>query len=269
MYKLIAIDMDGTLLNSEKQLSERNGQAIKEAVEKGAMVVISTGRGFSGIEKYLKELGLEREGQYALTMNGGAAYDCYTKKAITNIGIKGSDLHKIFKVNEELGLKIQAYTLDKCVALEENEYTEFERVHVGTKIEIVDFCKDIKSDDDIMKVLLMEEPEILDEKIKLIPKEIIEEYNCVKSLPMCFEILNKSCNKGIGLKELIEKLGITPDEVIAIGDECNDYEMIEFAGLGVAMGNANLKIKEIANYITDTNDNDGVAKVIEKFILNN
>ena len=268
MYKLVAIDMDGTLLNSEKQLSERNGQAIKAAVEKGAMVVISTGRGFAGVEKYLKELGLEKEGQYALTMNGGAAYDCYTKQPITNIGIKGADLHKIYKLNEELGLKIQAYTLDKCVALEENEYTEFEKVHVGTEVEILDFYKDINEDDDIMKVLLMEVPEILDEKIKLIPKEIIEEYNCVKSLPMCFEILNKECNKGVGLKELTEKLGIKPEEVIAIGDECNDYEMIEFAGLGVAMGNANPKIREIANYNTDTNDNDGVAKVIEKFILN-
>ncbi|MGL5575889.1 MAG: Cof-type HAD-IIB family hydrolase [Sarcina sp.] len=268
MYKLVAIDMDGTLLNSEKIVSERNRQAIKEAVEKGAMVVISTGRGFIGIEKYLNELGLDKKGQYALTMNGGAAYDCYTKQPITNIGIKGSDLHRIHKMNEELGLKIQAYTLDKCVALEENEYTDFEKHHVGTEVQILDFYKDIDEDDDIMKVLLLEEPEILDEKIKLLPKEIINEYHCVKSLPMCLEVLNKECNKGVGLKALIEKLDIKPEEIIAIGDEGNDYEMIEFAGLGVAMGNANPKIKEIASYITDTNDNHGVAKVIEKFILN-
>lgn len=267
MYKLVAIDMDGTLLNSEKKVSQRNRQAIKKAVEKGALVVISTGRGFTGIESYLDDLGLNKEGQYALTMNGGAAYNCFTKEPLTQIGLKGDDLHRVYELSKELGVKIQAYTLDECLAQEENEYTEFEREHVGTKVNIIDFCKDIKKDDDIMKVLLLEEENILDERIKLIPKEIIEEYNVVKSLPMCLEILNKSCNKGIGLKEMSEKLGISSDEIIAIGDEGNDYEMIEFAGLGIAMGNANPKIKEIANYVTDSNDNDGVAKAIEKFIL--
>ena len=268
MYKLVAIDMDGTLLNSDKKVSERNRQAIEKAVEMGAMVVISTGRGFTGIENHLNDLGLNKDGQYALTMNGGAAYNCFTREPLTQIGLKGQDLHKVYELSKVLGVKIQAYTLDKCLAEAESEYTAFEREHIGTEINIIDFCKDIKKDDDIMKVLLMEEPSILDEKIKLIPKEIMQEYNVVKSLPMCLEILNKSCNKGIGLKELIEKLGISSDEVIAIGDEGNDYEMIEFAGLGVAMGNANPRIKEISNYITDTNDNDGVAKVIEKFILN-
>ena len=267
MYKLVAIDMDGTLLNDEKKISERNRQAIRQATENGCMIVISTGRGFVGVERYLKDLGLDKKGQYALTMNGGAAYDCFTKKPITNIGIKGSDLHKIYKMNKDLGLKIQAYTLDKCVALEENIYTNFERDYIGSEIQILDFCKDIDEDDDIMKVLLLDEPEILDEKIKLIPKEIIEEYNCVKSLPMCLEILNKECNKGLGLERMIKVLGIKKEEVIAIGDESNDYEMIKFAGLGVAMGNANPMIKEISDYITDTNDNDGVAKVIEKFVL--
>lgn len=267
MYKLVAIDMDGTLLNSDKKVSERNRQAIKEATDKGAMVVISTGRGFAGIEKYLDDLGLNKNGQYALTMNGGAAYDCFTKKNITRIGLEHSDTLKVYNMNKKLGLKIQVYTLDKCLALEENEFTRFERELIGTDIKILEEFNDIHKHNDIMKVILLEEPSVLDEKMKNIPSEIKEQYNFVKSLPMSLEVLNKNCNKGLGLKELIKTLGLKKEEVMAIGDEENDYEMIQFAGLGVAMGNANEKIKGIANYITDTNDNDGVAKVIEKFIL--
>lgn len=269
MYKLVAIDMDGTLLNTEKKVSKRNKKAIQDAVENGAMVVISTGRGFTGIKNYLDELGLNKKGQYALTMNGGAAYDCHSKKNITRIGLEPKDVLEIHDMNEKIGLKMQAYTLDKCLAKEENEFTKFEREHIGTEIKILDFYKDIHKHDDIMKVLLLDDPAILDEKIKLIPQEIQEKYTLVKSLPMCLEVLNKNCNKGLGLKELIDKLGIKREEIIAIGDESNDFEMIEFAGLGVAMGNANEQIKSIANYITDTNDEHGVAKVIEKFILNN
>ena len=268
MYKLIAIDMDGTLLNKEGKVSEKNRQAIKKATENGVKVVITTGRGFSGIERFLDELGLNKQGEYALVCNGGAAYNCHTKKPISTLGIKGKDLHIINEINKELNLTLQAYTLDMCFASEENEYTKFEREHIGTKIEIIDFCKDIKEDDDLMKVLLLEKPEVLDEKIKMIPKEIKEKYTLVKSLPVTLEIMNKECHKGFGLEKLIKELGIKREEVISIGDEQNDFEMIEFAGLGVAMGNASEKIKEIADYITKTNEEDGVAHVIEKFVLN-
>ncbi|MGL4740291.1 MAG: Cof-type HAD-IIB family hydrolase [Sarcina sp.] len=268
MYKLVAIDMDGTLLNSEKQISQRNRKAITDAVKAGAMVVIATGRGYVGIESHLKDLGLNVQGQYTLAMNGGAAYDSYTGKAVTSLGLKGKDLHRIYDLSQELNLKIQAYTLDECLAIEDNEFTEFERVHVGTPVKILESYKDISEDDDIMKVLLMGEPAFIDSKIKLIPEEFSRDYTMVKSLPMCLEIMNKNCNKGIGLKELAHKLGVKQEEVIAIGDEQNDFEMIKFAGLGVAMGNANQIIKDVANYETKTNDEDGVALVIEKFILN-
>ncbi|WP_066870642.1 Cof-type HAD-IIB family hydrolase [Clostridium mediterraneense] len=268
MYKLIAIDMDGTLLNKEGKISKKNRQAINKATENGVKVVITTGRSFSGIERFLDELGLNKQGEYALVCNGGAAYNCYTREVITSVGLKGKDLHIINEINKGLNLKIQAYTLDLCFANEENKFTKFEREHIGSKIEIIDFCKDIKEDDDIMKVLLLEEPEILDEKIKMLPEEIKERYALVKSLPMTLEIMNKECNKGFGLEKLIKELGVKREEVVSIGDEQNDFEMIKFAGLGVAMGNASEKIKEIADYITKTNEEDGVAHVIEKFVLN-
>lgn len=267
MYKLIALDMDGTLLNKNGEVSEGNKIAIKKAIEKGIKVVLCSGRNIDGLEKFLEELSLKEDGQYIITCNGGAIYSCHDKKVISSIMMKGKDIHKISKLSKELGIKMQVYTLDKCIATEENEYTEFERNHIGTTIKIINDYNEINEDEELMKALLLEKAEILDEKIKKIPQEYREKYNLVKSLPQTLEVMPKNCNKAIGIKNLIEKIGIKPEEVIAIGDECNDLEMIEFAGLGVAMGNGNVKVKEIANYITESNNEDGVAKVIEKFIL--
>ena len=108
---------------------------------------------------------------------------------------------------------------------------------------------------------------IIDNIITKIPKDFHDKYTIVRSAPFFLEFLNKKVNKGSGLQALCNKLNIDPCEVIAVGDEENDRHMIEFAGLGVAMGNARDSIKEIANYITDSNDNHGVAKVISEFIL--
>ena len=108
------------------------------------------------------------------------------------------------------------------------------------------------------KFMMIDHPEILDECIKKIPKKFYEKYTIVRSMPFFLEFLNPNANKGVGIKQ---------DEVICVGDAGNDKHMIEYAGLGVAMGNATDDIKEIANYITRTNDEDGVAHVINKFIL--
>ena len=115
--------------------------------------------------------------------------------------------------------------------------------------------------------MFIDPPEILNEAVKKVPDWVYEDFNAFSSSPFFFEITNKAVDKGAGLSHLAQSLNIKQEEVIACGDESNDYSMIKYAGLGVAMGNAIDRVKAVANYITDTNDNDGVAKVIEKFIL--
>nr|WP_264175108.1 HAD-IIB family hydrolase [Clostridium tagluense] len=100
-----------------------------------------------------------------------------------------------------------------------------------------------------------------------LPKEFYSEYNVVKTMPIVLEVMDKDCNKGYGVKVLGDMLGIKKEEIICIGDEANDIEMITYAGLGIAMGNAIEELKDVAEYVTLDNDNDGVAKAIEKFIL--
>ncbi|MPQ43870.1 Cof-type HAD-IIB family hydrolase [Clostridium tarantellae] len=267
MYKLIAIDMDGTLLNSNRQVSKENIEVIKKAVAKGTKVVITTGRSLNGIKSFLNEIGLIGENEYAICHNGAAIYRTDNFQLIKANPIKGKDLKELYKLKKEIGLYMHAYTNDDCLAHERNMYTNIEKLYSGKDVVILDYDNDVDDNLDIMKVLMFEEEHILNKKIEKIPKDYFEKYNIVRSLPVILEFLNKETNKGNGVKELSEYLGIKKEEIICIGDQQNDLEMIKFAGLGIAMGNATDEIKSCAEYITETNDNDGVAKAIEKFIL--
>ncbi|MFK5113077.1 HAD-IIB family hydrolase, partial [Klebsiella pneumoniae subsp. pneumoniae] len=130
-------------------------------------------------------------------------------------------------------------------------------------------CEAEKMDPEIqlLKVMMIDEPAILDQAIARIPAEVKEKYTVLKSAPYFLEILDKRVNKGTGVKSLADALGIKPEEIMAIGDQENDIAMIEFAGVGVAMDNAIPAVKEAANFITKSNLEDGVAFAIEKYVL--
>ena len=120
----------------------------------------------------------------------------------------------------------------------------------------------------ILKMMMIDDPAVLDAAITNIPKEFYDKYTIVKSTPYFLEFLNKKVDKGAAVKQLAEALGIEAREVMALGDNENDLPMIEYAGLGIAMGNATENIKNAANFITASNDAHGVAVAIEKFVLN-
>ncbi len=267
MYKLIALDMDGTLLNDDKVVSEKNKEALKKAKELGVYVVLASGRPIDGLLKFLEELNLLGEDDYVLSYNGCLVQKTKTREAVCDVTLKGRDLKYLKKLADEAGLNIHAFSKEKgLITPKENKYTTYEAHHNGIDFHIDDFSG-IKDDEDIIKVMMIDEPEILDEGMKKLPSEVYEKYSVAKSAPFFLEFFNKEASKGIGVKLLAEHLGIKREEIITVGDEMNDYSMIEYAGLGVAMGNACEKIKEIANFVTDTNNNDGVAKVVEEFII--
>ncbi|MGL4570524.1 MAG: Cof-type HAD-IIB family hydrolase [Clostridium sp.] len=267
MYKLLAIDMDGTLLNSDRTISKINKEAIKKAIEKGVKVVITSGRGLKGLDNFLDEVNLRGENQYLIANNGGTIYRTSDFECIFYKGLKGIDFIKSHTLSKEFGLNMIGYTHEGAIAPEENDFTRFETEYVGTPVKIIDINSDIKEDDEITKVLFSQTEELLSKKMLEIPKEFYDEYNVVKTMPILLEVMDKDCNKGYGLKVLADKLGIKREEIICIGDQANDIEMITFAGVGIAMGNAIHELKDIAQYITSDNDNNGVAKAIEKFIL--
>lgn len=270
MYKLIAIDMDGTLLKDDKTISLKTKNALKAASSLGIKIVLTSGRPIQGIKNYLNELQLTSKDDYAIGLNGALICKCSDYSIISsNETLKGKDLKYIYNRVKELKTYFHAFTTDEDLVNVESKFSKNEEKRINLKVRVVDFPTEIKDDDEILKVVLEEEKEILDKITAEIPKELFEEYNVIRSVDFMLEFMKNGCNKATGVEKLAQYLGISKEEIIAIGDASNDKEMIEYAGLGVAMGNSKDDIKMLADFITKSNEEDGVAYVIDKFIINN
>ena len=266
MYKIIALDMDGTLLNDDKIITVETKKSLMRAREKGIKVVLSSGRPKDGLIKYLNELELMQDDEYVLSYNGCLVQEAKSGKIIYEVGLKGTDLHYMYTLSREFNVNIHAFSEKHgLITPKMSKYTEVEASLNGIEATIIDFF-DIPEDENIIKIMLVDEEEILDAAITRLPREAYDKYNIVKSAPYFLEIINKNGNKGEGLKALADYLGVKREEVMAFGDAGNDKEMIEYAGLGVAMENAMEEVKKVADYITCNNNEDGVAKVINRFI---
>jgi Cof subfamily protein (haloacid dehalogenase superfamily) len=266
MYKLIALDMDGTLLREDKTISKDTFKAIQRAREKGIKIVLSTGRPIDGIRKYLKQLDLINDDDYAVAYNGSLVQNTKTDEIIAQTVMTQEDAAFLYKLSKELNVNIHALTENSCITPKWNKYTQVEIDINGIPLEIVDFNN--LTNRKIIKIMFVDEPEYLTEVINKLPKKLYEKYSILRSSPIFLEFLDKKVNKGYGVELLAKKLNIKPEEVICIGDAGNDIHMIKFAGLGVAMGNAFPEVKEAADYITLSNEDNGVAHVINKFVLN-
>ena len=259
MYKLIALDIDGTLLNSEKKITNEVFNSIQEAKKSGAKVVLSTGRPLPGVTPLLDELNLNDDGDYVICFNGAVVQEVKSKKILSNIEMCHDDFVLINNLAKENNTHVHINTPTNLT------------IHESTlnNIDIVSMNEeDINDDITFCKIMIIDEPEKLEEVLENIPKDLFDKYTIVRSAPFFLEFLNKNANKGTALEALCNTINIPLSKSIAVGDEENDQHMIKMAGLGVAMGNARDSIKEIANYVTCSNNEHGVAKVIDKFILN-
>jgi Cof subfamily protein (haloacid dehalogenase superfamily) len=266
MYKLIALDMDGTLLCEDKTVSRETYKAIQRAKAKGVKVVLATGRPINGVRRYLKELDLLGEEDYAIAYNGALVQNTKTKEVIAQTLMTLEDAEYLYKLSQELKVNIHALTDKCCITPKWSKYSQLEADINEIPLEFVDF-NNLDSNTTIVKIMFIDEPEILSEAVAKLPPEIYEKYSVLRSAPYFLEFLDKRVNKGSGVELLAKKLNIKPEEVICVGDAGNDLHMIKFAGLGVAMGNAFPEIKEAADYVTLSNEEHGVAHVINKFII--
>lgn len=266
MYQLIALDMDGTLLNGDKQISEANNRKISEAKAKGKNVVIATGRPLLGIRGFLEELDMISDEDYVIAFNGALVQTVKSGRIISKTTLSVAEYKELYKHSQELGVHIHALTEDSVTTPVNNKYTGVEASI--NDIPILEMpVDDIDEDTTIVKVMMIDEPALLDEIIPKLPTEIKEKYTIVRSAPYFLEFLDKSVNKGVGVAAVAKELGLESENVIAVGDAGNDLDMIKYAGLGVAMDNAFDEVKEAAGYITKSNEEDGVAHVIDKFML--
>lgn len=267
MYKLIAVDMDGTLLNEDKKISKANFDMIQKAKKQGKKVVIATGRPLLGVKKHLKHLDLISDDDYVIAFNGSLVQTTKSGHIISKTTLTLEDYKELYAVSREMSVHIHALTNTNVTTPVDNKYTHVEADINGIPIEVMP-VEEIDDSTTIVKVMFIDEPELLDEIIPKLPKSITDKYTILRSAPYFLEFLHKSVNKGAGVEAVAKELGLRSEEVICIGDAGNDVAMIEYAGLGVAMENAFDEVKEIASYVTRSNDNDGVAHVIKKFMLN-
>lgn len=267
MYKLIALDMDGTLLNSEKQISPRTQAAIAAAREAGVKVVLASGRPLKGMQSKLDQLNIAGSDEFVVYCNGALVKDLGTQQAIHNEIIDGKAAKEVARLAQQFGLFTHAFSTEHgLISPRNNEYTHLEVSFNQLELTELDF-ESLEDNHPIIKSMIVGEPSKLTQAVTKIPQEIKSRFTVVQSAPFFLEFLSLNANKGIAVEAIANHLGIKAHEVICVGDAENDNHMIEFAGLGVAMENAMEDTKQLANYITSTNDEDGVAKVIEKFIL--
>jgi cof-like hydrolase len=273
MIKLIAIDMDGTLLNKKKHIDKAQKEAIHEAIEAGIKIVLCTGRPLYGILPLYEELGLHEldlEG-YVILNNGCSIHRTHDWELIDSAKMTADDIDYLYKFSE--GEDDINFTL-----VDEKHYFNIGKEPTDELVmdakfvfaDITDITLEVAKSGkyNIVKAMYLGNPEKMKEFHSKYENILKENYSEVLSQPYVYEVLPKGNNKGTGLKALAEKLGIKQEEVMAIGDGNNDLEMFEYANYSVAMGNATELATKAAKYSTDTNENDGVAKAIRKFALN-
>lgn len=267
MIKLVTIDLDGTLFDSVKNISNENKIAIKKAKDTGCKIVIATGRPISGVTPVLEELNLTTNDDYVIVYNGAKIYNVGTKEIIFSSTISGKAVKDLY--NESIKLKVNFHAFRKneeLITPKHNQYTDVEARINHLEDHIYNFEK-IDDNEEFLKAMMVDS----DENITRIMNEVnpcfINEYSMVRSSKIFLEFLNKNTHKGHALEALAKHLKININETMAIGDAGNDLPMIEAAGIGVAMENAFPEIKKAANYITSSNEDNGVARAIEKFVL--
>lgn len=287
MYKLIAIDLDGTLLNSYGEISQKNKEAIKHALNRGVEVVLASGRDPKTMEKISGELGIKN---YLIAGNGASVYDIQEEKNIYENFLEVEKALEIIKICKENSIFLSVYTTDGIITeglkynikVFNNENTNKPNAK-RTNIEIV---KDIynyvyDNSPNILKIIICDENKIIFnniiEKMKKIKNvEVLDVEHMSKKIIRIgteeylteyfyTEVTNKDVNKWSAIQFLIEKLKIKEKEVVCIGDNMNDLKMIESSGLGIVMKNSALEKQKIGDYITDDNNSDGVGKAIYKY----
>ncbi len=265
--KVLVLDIDGTLTNSRKEITPATKRGIQEIMKRGHKVILASGRPTPGMRRYEQELELEKYGGYLLSFNGGRIVECRTGEIVYQRTLPPVVIPKLYHFAKANGCGLVTYFGDNIIsAFEPDEYLALESRINGMEIRVVeDFINFV--DFDVNKCLMTAPVE----KAPELEKQLQEKYGDILSIyrsePFFIEIMPKNVDKATSLNRMLESIGLTREDAICCGDGFNDISMIQYAGLGVAMGNAQPAVKEAADYITATNDEDGLVQVIDRFIL--
>lgn len=264
-YKMLVIDLDDTLLTDDHQISEKNREMLLKAQQMGVKVVLASGRPTPAMLRYAKDLELEKYGSFIISFNGATILDLKNQEVIFERCLTKEEIHELHDFSLNNKLHIITYS-DKGVVSETNsEYIDVEINLTGLPHHKVKcFKNEVQSP--AVKCILLENPEYLksmEQKLKAEKPHL----SISTSKPFFLEVMPKNIDKATGIDLLAQKLGIKQEEVIAVGNAGNDLSMIQYAGLGVWVDNVPSELRHHADVVVASNNNDGVAEVIERFIL--
>ncbi len=269
-YKIIVLDLDGTLTNRDKVITPRTKEALMKAQEMGKIVVLASGRPTPGVMPLAKELELSRYGGYILSFNGGMIVSCSTGEVVFSSQLPAQVNSRVIDLAAEHRVDIMTYEGDHIIASNASyQYIALEsRVcHMDVKeISQIEAMKNYVTFP-VPKFILTDDGDYLVTVEPKVKAALGKNYSVYRSDPYYLEVLPKGIDKAKSLERFLEVTGYRREEMIACGDGYNDLSMIRFAGLGVAMENGVLPVRQAADYITQSNNDDGVALVVEKFML--
>ena len=272
-YRLVACDMDGTLLADDHTIHALHREAARICARHGIRFAVCSGRSYIALKPFLETL---PECSHVIAYNGGRISTGDMKTELLRIPLKMSDVREVLELAPLYDATACVWADEKLYVNKRNYLAEAYGKLCGCGVIYFEpgdlsFIRELRDDGDagrdgvrsnVDKVFWFDEPERADAIAGSIRGKVPADVSFLQSGPGCMEFIDKSVSKGAAVKRLAELLGIAPDEVIAFGDAENDLSMIQFAGLGIAMGNATENVKQSADCVTETNNEDGVYKAL-------
>ena len=274
MIQIIGLDLDGTLLNDQKAICDRNIEVLMRAKEEGAKIVLCSGRAPEGMQRELKILGLKEKGQYAVGLNGAVVYEADTGKVIHQTLMQPEAVRTMVETGRRFRdrMNIQLYTGGQVYVERWDETTDYYEKATGSHPKLVDDVLEFVNE--TIKIVFFHKGEFdyTLEKITKLKNDCLPSVpqgtQCVISAPYLVEFLDESIDKGIGMDILAKYLNVPQSDVMCVGDQENDMPMLKYAGLSVVMANGAPHVKELAHHVTEIDNNEGgVAEAVEKFVL--
>lgn len=269
IYRAIALDLDGTLTNDKKEVTPLTRQALLTAQENGAHIILASGRPTYGIEPVAQCLELDKRGGYILSYNGGKIIDCRTKNELFAQYLPSDIIPVLYDYAKTHGYALLGYTgKDIITESPEDVYVAEESRINKMPVRRVDNLLD-SLDAHPAKLLMTGDPKKTAKAVEEISELVGERMDVYRSAPFFVELVPRGIDKAQSLRRLLAQLNLTPNDMIAFGDGYNDLSMLRLAGMGVAMSNAAPEVRSEADYVTLSNEEDGVAAAIDKLCYNN
>ena len=265
-YKMLVLDMDDTLLTDDHKISDLNKKVLLEAQAKGVYVVLASGRPTSAMTAYAKELELDLNNSYMLSFNGAIVSSVKDDEILFEQKLTEKQIHELYDYSLSRNTDIITYLDGAIISETDSEFIEIEKEITKMPQNKVASFKDAVNRPAV-KCILLQEPSYLKE-LENDLKAAMPHLSVSMSKPFFLEVAQNGIDKAASLKFLAERLNIQQSEIIAVGNAGNDLTMIEYAGLGVWVDNVTPELRDRANIIVASNNNDGVAEVVQRYILN-